>query len=229
MIVYGKQVCLHILEKHKEIINEIYLGKEIDRILFKKFASLNKPIIKPDFKKLQSLAKGGNHQGYLLDVKDMNEYSFNFFKGCSKIIVLVGITDVGNIGSIFRSSYAFGVDGIISTNTFNKEGVARASSGAFFDMPHMICKDSLTLINELKQSNFYLFGSSPDENENLENNNFSKNKWVLFLGSEGFGLPVKIIKKLDNILSIKMNNFNSLNVSVAAGILINRMVNNGLY
>lgn len=226
MIIYGKQVCLYVLENHKDIINEIFFGKEIDKKIFNKFAALNKPIIKPDPKKIQSLAKGGNHQGFLLDVSLQDKFDFNFFKGCSRIIVLVGVTDIGNIGSIFRSALSFGIDGIIITNTFNESGVVRSSSGAFFDVPYMIYKDSMTLINELKHSNFKLFGSSPKESTMY--GDFGS-KWALFLGSEGEGLPNKIIKKMDNILSIKMNNFNSLNVSVAAGILMYRMVNNGMY
>lgn len=226
MIIYGKQVCLYVLEKHSKIINEIYFGKEIDKALFSKFASLNKPIIKPDSKKLQSLSKGGNHQGFLLDVDVRDEFDFNFFKGCSRIIVLVGVTDVGNIGSIFRSALSFGIDGIIITNTFNQSGVARSSSGAFFDMPYMVYKNPMTLINELKYSDFKLFGSSPNESKS---NNSYDSKWALFLGSEGEGLPNKIIKKMDSILSIRMNKFNSLNISVAAGILMYRMVDNAMY
>ncbi len=226
MIVYGKQVCLYVLEKHSDIINTIYLGKEIDKIIFNRFAALNRPIIKPDSKKIQSLAKSGNHQGFLLDVNIKSEFDFNFFKGCSRIIVLVGITDIGNIGSIFRSALSFGIDGIIITNTFNQSGVARSSSGAFFDMPYMIYKDYMTLINELRHSGFILFGSSPNKSRSY--NDFNS-KWALFLGSEGEGLPNRVIKKMDDILSIKMNNFNSLNVSVAAGILMYRMVNNGMY
>lgn len=226
MIVYGKQVCLYVLERHSNIINEIYFGKEIDRSIFNKFASLNKPIIKPDPKKLQSLAKGGNHQGFLLDIDMKSEFDFKFFKGCSKILVLVGVTDVGNIGSIFRSALSFGIDGIILTNTFNQSGVARSSSGAFFDMPYMIYKDSMTLVNELKHSHFRLFGSSPNE---CGSYSACDSKWALFLGSESDGLPNKIIKKMDSVLSIEMKDFNSLNVSVAAGILMYRMVSNGMY
>ena len=225
MIIYGKQVCLYVLEKHSSIIDKIYLGKEIPRALFSAFASLNKPIIKPDSKKLQSLARGGNHQGFLLDVREVEAFDFNFFKGCSKMLVLVGVTDVGNIGSIFRSALAFGIDGIIITNTFSQSGVARSSSGAFFDMPHMVYKDSMTLINELKHSKFRLFGSSPRQSKC----DGYDTKWALFLGSEGEGLPNKIIKKMDSILSIKMNNFNSLNVSVAAGILMYRIINDAMY
>ncbi|RAX54190.1 hypothetical protein CCY99_04030 [Helicobacter sp. 16-1353] len=226
MIIYGKQVCLYVLQNHKDLIEEIYLGKELEKPLFREFARLEKPIIKPDSKKLQALAKGGNHQGYILKIKDIEQSDFKNFKGYSKIVVLVGLSDVGNIGGIFRSGVAFGIDGIILSNPFNESGVARASSGAFFDMPYCIYRDTMSLINELKHSDFTLFGSSPKGKEIL--NSFG-NKWALFLGSEGDGLPNKVVRKLDNILSIKTNGFDSLNVSVAAGILMYRMVNNGLH
>lgn len=226
MLVYGKQVCLHILKYHKDLIQTIYFGKEIPRNIFHQFSLLQKPIIKPDFKKLQSLCRGGNHQGYLLEIAESCEYDFNFFKGYSKILVLVGITDVGNIGSIFRSALCFGIDGIILTHSFDKSGVARSSSGAFFDMPYCIYKDSLSLINKLREQRFSLFASSPNKAESLQG---LGDKWALFLGSEGEGLPNKIIKRLDNTLSIKMMDFDSLNVSVAAGILMYRMVNNELH
>ncbi len=225
MIIYGKQVCLYVLEKHKQKIEEIYFYKEIDKAIFRTFAMLDKPIFRVDSKKMQALARGGNHQGFLLKVGDIPQSNFKFFKDSSKIIVLVGISDIGNIGSIFRSAFAFGVDGIISTNSFNQSGVARASSGAFFDMPYIIYKDYLSLVNELKMSKFSLFGTS----SNGVDSRITSDKWALFFGSEGEGLPNRLMKRLDSILSIKMNNFDSLNVSVAAGILMYRMVNNGMY
>lgn len=224
MIIYGKQTCLYVLENHSKIIDEIYFGKEITKGLFAKFSRLKKPILRLDSKKMQALAKGGNHQGFILKVNFV-ESSFKTFKDLNRILVLVGISDVGNIGSIFRSSYAFGVDLIISSNTFNLSGVARSSSGAFFDMPYVIYNDVLSLTNELKMSGFTLIGSS----SNGSNKNVDSSKWALFLGSEGEGLSKRLLGKMDNIIGVKMYNFDSLNVSVAAGILINRMVENELY
>ncbi|RDU63137.1 23S rRNA (guanosine(2251)-2'-O)-methyltransferase RlmB [Helicobacter sp. MIT 14-3879] len=223
LIIFGKQTCLYVLDSHSDIIEEIYFCKEINKILFNKFAKLNKPIIKLDSKKMQALAKGGNHQGFILKV-NLIKSSFNFLKDSSKIIVLVGISDIGNIGSIFRSAYAFGVDLIISTNSFNESGVARTSSGAFFDMPYIIYKNSLSLINELKLGGFSIFGSDMKGKDILDLPNLGNKKWALFLGNEGEGLSNRLLAKMDLVLSISMKNFNSLNVSVAAGILMYRMV-----
>jgi len=61
MIVYGKQICLYILKNYAEIIEEIYLQKEIDKKLFYAFSALKKKIVRVDPKKAQAMAKGGNH------------------------------------------------------------------------------------------------------------------------------------------------------------------------
>ena len=68
MIVYGKQIVFYILEKHETLIEEIFLTKEIEPKLFRKFTDVGVKIIRPDNKKAQALAKGGNHQGYLLKI-----------------------------------------------------------------------------------------------------------------------------------------------------------------
>ena len=75
MIIYGKQVVLHVLEKHPSLIEEIMFSKDIEPKLFKRFTNLNKKIIKLDNKKAQALSKGGNHQGFFLKLK---EYRNNF-------------------------------------------------------------------------------------------------------------------------------------------------------
>lgn len=223
MIIYGKQVCLYVLKKHKEIIEEIYFGKVVEKNIFNKFISLKKPFFRLDYKKMQSLAKGGNHQGYILKVKDIESCSFKDIFSFSKIIVMVDLSDTGNIGSIFRSSAAFGIDAIISTNNFNKSSVARVSSGAFFDIPYLIFNNTLSLINDLRMSKFKLFGTSINGID-IKDIKHIPNKWALFLGNEGEGMPNRILKRLDDILCIKMKNFDSLNVSVAGGILMHNML-----
>ena len=228
MIVYGKRVCLYILQKYSYMIEEIYLNKNCPKDIFAKLKALNKPIINPDSKKMQALSRGGNHQGYLFKLNySTPKYDFKNFKAYSRIIVIVDVTDVGNIGSIFRSAYALGVDAIICSNTFNESGVARSSSGAFFDIPYFIHSNILSLTNEFKMSGFKLFGSSTSGSD--VSSTPICNKWALFLGSEGFGLSNKILNKMDSILSIRMANFDSLNVSVAAGILIHGMVKNEMH
>ena len=70
MIIYGKQIVLYVLEKHQDLIEEVFLSKEIDSKLFARFAKINKKIHKVDNQKAQALAKGGNHQGLILKLSD---------------------------------------------------------------------------------------------------------------------------------------------------------------
>ncbi len=223
MIIYGKQTVFYVLENHPKMIKEVYLTKELDKKLFKKFMDLGVKIVRPDNKKAQAMAKGGNHQGYLLSI---DEFEFTELKEAKKsefIVVLDGITDVGNIGAIIRSCYAMGVDNIIvcGHKNFYAAPIVRTSSGAMLDMPLSVSYSSYDLANELKQVGFSLVGADMDGYEVKGIDRESGQKTALFLGNESTGLSNKLLKKLDLKVSIGMkNNFDSLNVSVAAGILI---------
>ncbi len=228
MIVYGKQIVFHILDKHPEIINEIFLTKEIDKKLFNKFSKLDKKIVRPDNMKAQSLARGGNHQGFLLDIKEFNYSTLQDIKNKNFILILDGLTDIGNIGAIVRTSYALGVDAIVvcGLKNLNSAAITRTSSGAMLDMPIALIHSSADVANELKQIGFSLVGACMDgvELNQFQEKQNEKQKVALFLGSEGQGLSNKITRKLDHKVSIAMsNNFDSLNVSVAAGILIHSL------
>ncbi len=224
MILYGKQIFFYLTKNHPSLIEEIYLVKEVDKKLFSQIAKLNKKIIRPDAKKAQALAHGGNHQGFLLKIKDLEFADFKDLKKENFLLVLVGITDVGNIGAIIRSAYALGVNGVIVSGlaSVNLEGVIRTSSGAAIDMPIVMFKDSATLINELKQSEFKTYAADMS-GEDVRDLSFESKK-VLFLGSEGEGIPNRILKMCDKTIKIIMENrFDSLNVSSAAAILCDRM------
>jgi len=223
MIVYGKQIVFYILEKHPKMIKQIFLAKEIDKKLFNKFMDVGAKIVRPDNKKAQALAKGGNHQGFLLDI---DEFEFAHMKDVKKsdfVVVLDGLSDVGNIGAIVRSCYAMGVDSIIISGlkNFYAAPIVRTSSGAMLDMPIAISYNSYDLANELKQVGFSLVGADMDGYEVKDIQREKNQKIALFLGNEGEGLSNKLKKKLDLKVAINMeNDFDSLNVSVAAGILI---------
>ena len=82
----------------------------------------------------------------------------------------------------------------------------------------------LSLLNELKMEGFSIYASAKD-GKDVKKLSFADKK-ILIMGSEGFGLPKKILKKSDEILSIKMkNDFDSLNVNAAFSILCDRIVN----
>jgi len=223
MIVYGKRIFYYILENHREIVKEIILSKKLDKKEFAKLQKFNIPIKIADNKKAQSLAKGGNHQGYFLDIeftpkiKHLNELN--------SVLVLDNITDMGNIGAIIRTAYSFGIDEVIVTgiNELKYENVIRMSAGAAIDMPILVIKNILDVINNLKTSGFKIVGADMNGTHSIKSDN---QKIALIMGSEGEGLSKRVKSKLDETISIEMKrNFDSLNVSVASGILMDRIWN----
>lgn len=221
MIIYGKQIVLYALAHYPQYIEEFYLAKEIEPKVFSQMRKLDKPILRLDSKKAQALARGGNHQGFFARITPLESTPFASMKQFQRILVLCGMSDVGNIGAIFRSAYALGVQAVIISHIKSPkiEQILRASSGAMFAMPFCVVDNVLAYMNDLQGAGFCLYGADMG-GENVAEF-VSSQKWALFLGEESQGLYDKIAKKLDKILAIQMhNNFDSLNVSVAAGILM---------
>ncbi|KAA6225218.1 MULTISPECIES: 23S rRNA (guanosine(2251)-2'-O)-methyltransferase RlmB [unclassified Campylobacter] len=224
MLVYGKQVFFYILNNHKHLVNELFLAKECDKKTFAQIVNFGFKINKLDFKTAQSYARGGNHQGFLLDIKDYEFTHFNEIKKSEFLVMLCGISDVGNIGAIARTAYALGVDGLVVVGEkLTMQGIVRTSSGAALGLNIALIKDALSALNELKQLNFHIYASDIN-GQDIHKMHFGHKKKVLILGSEGFGLSHKIIKQCDECVGIKMShNFDSLNVSAAFAILCDRI------
>ncbi len=226
MIIYGKRLLLYILEKYPKRLQKVYLAKRCEQKLFNKIKSVAEEVLLVDNKKAQALSRGGNHQGFIAEIEDLEFAAFSEVKKSDFLLVLYGITDVGNLGAIVRSAYALGVDAIIvsGVKSINLEAMIRTSSGAIFEMPIVLYSDTLSLINELKQMDFTIFGADMD-GEDVRDISFG-NKTVLIMGSEGEGIPHKLKSRLDKKISIKMKReFDSLNVSAATAILCDRIVN----
>jgi len=223
MIIYGKQVCLYALERKEEQIKTVYVAKKniLPQALFHKYHDKIKFL---EEKWAQSMAKGGNHQGILVEMSVYKQADFATIKKSHFIVILDGLTDVGNIGAIVRSAYALGVDAIIAAGVkhLNFAAIVRTSSGAMLDMPFMVTPNVLDNINELSQIGFRFYGAQM-HGENINDIEVAP-KRVLVMGSEGKGISKKVSVKIDQHVSIEMKHaFDSLNVSAAAAILIHRM------
>jgi 23S rRNA (guanosine2251-2'-O)-methyltransferase len=223
MIIYGKQVCLYALGQHESLVKTVYIAKKgiLPQKLYDRYKSRIKFL---ENRWAQSMAKGGNHQGILIEMEEFVQSDLATMKENNFILLLDSLTDVGNIGAVVRTAYALGVDGIIASGVkqLNFASIVRSSSGAMLDMPFMIIPNILDVINELKQVGFKIYGASMD-GQTINKCKFSK-KRVLILGSEGEGISKRAKSKIDEMVSIEMNReFDSLNVSVAAAILIDRM------
>ena len=223
MIIYGKQVCLYALERHPEVVETVYVAKKgvLPQHLFHQYHDKIKFL---EEKWAQSMSKGGNHQGILLEVSEIDVPDPDMIKKGDFIVILDGLTDVGNIGAIVRSAYALGADAVVATGVrqLNFSAIVRTSSGAMLDMPFLLTHNVLDLLNELKQIGFTVYGAAM-EGEPIQEVVFPQ-KRVLVMGSEDKGISKRVRGKLDGLVSIEMKHaFDSLNVSAAAAILIHRM------
>ena len=225
MIIFGKRVVLHALAHHNARVETLYVAKELDKKLFAPLARSGKKIERVDAKKAQALAHGGNHQGMLAKIEPIHFADNAQVLDCRFALMTVGVTDAGNLGGIIRTAWALGVEGVVisGVNNLNLEGLIRTSSGAALDMPLFLLPGAPEAIERFKQAGFFTVGATLD---GVDRRDFKAcpAKRVLVLGAEDAGLPGRIEKKLDAKVTIPMaHGFDSLNVSAAAAILIDRM------
>jgi len=136
-----------------------------------------------------------------------------------RLLILDGVQDPGNMGSLMRSAKAFGFDTIIigngSCDIYNDK-VIRASQGAIFKL-NFIHADLLELLPKL--SVYDIYGTNVVNGIELDNV-LESNKMAIILGNEGNGISSDVQKILNKNIYIPMSNTESLNVSVAGSIIM---------
>ena len=140
----------------------------------------------------------------------------------SKILLLDEIQDPGNLGTIIRSSVAFGVTTIILSNDtvdlYNPK-VIRASEGMFCHI-NIITMDLEEAIKEIKEKGIKVYGTNVVNGKEV-NTISDKSSYALVMGNEGNGVKKHIQELCDENLYIPMNeSCESLNVGVACSILL---------
>ena len=224
MLIYAKQPIYYLINHYPQKIKTLYLARELEKKEYSRLMKMGFEIKRIPNEAAVKMSKNANHQGFLAEVEDYKLHDYQTFLNKEFILVLAGLTDVGNIGALIRSAYALGVDGVIVTGVkhLNIEPILRTSTGALFDMPLAVEQNIHNLLNDFKMSGFVSYGADMGGKDvRLVK---PSQKRVLVLGNEGEGLSARVSAKLDTIVSIKMaHEFDSLNVSVAGGILMERM------
>ena len=107
------------------------------------------------------MCKNASHQGILAEVDDFKLHDYQSFLNREFVLVLSGLTDIGNIGAIVRTAYALGVDAIITcgVKTLPFEAILRTSTGALYDMPFAVETNVHNVMNDLKTSGFTTYGA----------------------------------------------------------------------
>jgi TrmH family RNA methyltransferase len=142
------------------------------------------------------------------------------------LLVLAGLQDPGNLGTILRSAEAFGSAGVVlgegTVSPFNAKAI-RASAGSIFRLPVISAKDGSGLeaiIAKLRDQSVRLIATSSHKGTALDQANLVVPS-AIFIGSEGSGLPRSLIAQVDELVVIPhAQQVESLNAGVASSILL---------
>ena len=218
MIVYGMNVL-----------------KEIDKKRIKKVTTSRKEVIdfcknnkiKYEFKDnhfLNSLTND-NHQGVIVDIFDYNYYDLKDLEG-NFVLILDHLEDPHNFGAIIRTCVAVGIKSIIIPKDRSvkvTDTVVKTSVGMIENVKIIMVNNIVNTINKLKELGYFIYAADMN-GENFKSVDYAEKK-VLVIGNEGDGISRLVRENSDVIISIPMKkNVESLNASVAAGVLMFGMI-----
>lgn len=139
----------------------------------------------------------------------------------NRILLLDGIQDPGNLGTLIRTAVSFSFDAIYcskETVDLYNEKTIRSTQGALFHIP-VIRKDLMEVIPFLKDKKVKVIATSLNNAVSMESI-IEEENMAFILGNEGQGVSQKVIETSDISMRIDMHGFESLNVGVAGGIIM---------
>lgn len=186
-----------------------------------------------DRRKLDAMCGGANHQGIAarasaIEYAQVDDILEKAGQAGEKpfIIILDGIEDPHNLGAIIRSADASGAHGVIIPKRRGASltyAVGKASAGAVEYVPVARVSNLAQTIDELKSKGLWIYGADMDGSR-WDSVDYS-GPVALVIGNEGKGISRLVREKCDFIVSLPMKGkINSLNASVAAGILMYEVI-----
>ena len=230
----------------RAVIEAIQSGKEIDKLLIKKdingeliselFALVKEmhiPVQRVPIEKINRITRK-NHQGVIAFLSAVTYYKLDdvvpvfYEEGLNPfVVVLDGITDVRNFGAIARTCDCAGVNAIVipekNSVSVNADAV-KTSAGALNYVPVCREKNLVNAVKTLHNSGYKVIGASEKSSVNYTKVDYT-GPVALILGAEDKGISKDLLKLCDNFVSIpECGNINSLNVSVAGGVMMYEVV-----
>lgn len=230
--VFGIRAIMEAIESGKEI-ESLFIQKGISGDLFRELRKLiDKHQIKYQYVPIEKLNRltTKNHQGVVAFISPISFYQvedlipFIYEKGETPLLlVLDRITDVRNFGAIARTAECAGVHGIIiplkESAAIHSDSI-KTSAGALFKIPVCRVHSLKKAVEYMQESGLQVIGCSEKNDESMYTVDY-KVPTAVVLGSEEDGISNDLMRILDRFAKIPlMGEIESLNVSVAAGVVL---------
>ena len=230
MYVYGRNVAKDLLESNnsikKIVLQEGFNDKELISLIEKgKFNVIYKS--KREMDDLSS----GVHQGIILDIPDYKYGNIQSILSSNEevVVILDHLEDPHNFGAIIRTCEAAGIHSIIIPKDRQVQvnaTVMKTSAGTVHHMNIVSVANVANTIDELKKSGYWIVGTALDNSVDYREVDYS-GKIAIVIGNESNGISNLVSKKCDYLVKIPMyGTTNSLNASVATGIMIYEVIRN---
>lgn len=229
-VIAGRHAVKELLRSDSDI-NKIYMQDTANKSQLKEILDLAKEkrvvVSTVPKNKIDGLTEE-RHQGIVALVSaheymPFEELMENIQGKDANIIILDGLEDPHNLGSILRSCDAAGFDAVIIPKRRSvqlTDTVAKTSTGAIEYVPVVRVTNINQTIDKLKENNFWVVGSDGSGNMDYREMNAVGNT-ALVIGGEGEGISKKTLEKCDFIVKIPMvGEITSLNASVSAALLM---------
>lgn len=229
-VLAGRNAVMEALKSGRSI-DSIYILKGNTQGSLGKIVAMAKdegiPVKDATPQKMESLCGNLNHQGVAAivacrDFSTMEDIMAKAGDEAPFIVICDNIEDPHNLGAIIRTAEAAGAHGVIIPKRRGvglTATVAKTSAGAVEYMPVVRVSNIVSTIDELKEQGFWIFCADMDGETWCQAD--MKGKLGIVVGSEGFGVSRLTKEHCDFVVSLPMKGqVNSLNASVAAGIII---------
>lgn len=233
-IIYGKNAVIEALEAQNRTFNKILISNnarsdsKIEKI--KELASKHGIVFQfVNIQKLNQIEPEGRHQGVIAQISPVKYVELDDFIEQNRgqhtsIVVLDGVEDSHNVGAIIRSCVCAGVKAVILPSrrgVLINSTVEKTSAGAVNHISIIKVNSLVNAIQRLKENDYWVIASEHHAKDNYYNIDYTNMNFVLIMGAEHAGISRSLLKLSDFVVKIPMlTNFNSLNVSNAAAIIL---------
>ena len=230
MLVMGRNVAEDLLKKNKKVRKVIIQEGFDDKNIISLIEKNNLVVETKSKREIDHLCPGVN-QGIILDIPDYKYMELNDFINNNEdfVVLLDHLEDPHNLGAIIRTCEAAGVKSIILPRDRQVQvnaTVMKTSVGTLDNVNLVSVSNLVNAIEKLKESGYWVVGTALENSVDYRTIDYS-GKIALVIGNEGKGISDLVARKCDFLAKIPMyGETNSLNASVAAGIMIYEVIRN---